>query len=191
MRLVLGRVPHVFELSLSNALTQAFLDWPMLTSEVPDRAIRWKYLVCGAGRRLRVHDLKRLGPGCVLILEPDSGCMLDTTLGREWPLRGSGSLGMMAIGEQKRQSIRTGGVGMQTEREVPVDVVPVRIQVVAASLEVSLGELQKFAPGQQLAVSLTEGSDVGIAINGKILGQGLLVKLATGQLGVQVRSWNV
>jgi flagellar motor switch/type III secretory pathway protein FliN len=67
----------------------------------------------------------------------------------------------------------------------------VKMQVVLMSRDVNLEDLQKFAPGQDFPLDVKENVEVGIAINGQILGAGKLVRTGEGRIGVRILNWNL
>ena len=78
----------------------------------------------------------------------------------------------------------------RTEKEIDIDNVEVLLQVLLPAETIHVSELNQYTPGSELRLRIEPGSDVGIAINGRVLGQGKLVDL-NGVLGVRVTGWHV
>jgi type III secretion system YscQ/HrcQ family protein len=71
----------------------------------------------------------------------------------------------------------------------PLSDVPVLLQVILARKSFSLGELRQLAPGSIVDLERAEDAPVELAVNGKVMGRGELVRIE-GQLGVKVIGWN-
>jgi flagellar motor switch/type III secretory pathway protein FliN len=154
--------------------------------------------MCAGEQELRLRELRTLGPDKVLVLKPDSAAVLDPDSNSEWPLlRGAARWELSSqkipfrVGEKKAQVIRNGGHVAQTTGGPDTDSLTVRIQAIVATEEVKMSDVAKYNPGSELPLLLAEKSEVDLAINGKILGKGRLVKLPAGGIGVQVLNWNV
>lgn len=66
--------------------------------------------------------------------------------------------------------------------------VPVSLQVILARKEYTLGELRALAPGAVIDLERDDAAPVQLAVNGKILGDGELVRI-DNRLGVKVLGW--
>ncbi len=67
--------------------------------------------------------------------------------------------------------------------------VPVLLQVILARKSFTLGELRTLSPGAVIDLERDETALVELAVNGKVMGTGELVRI-DGQLGVKVMGWN-
>jgi flagellar motor switch/type III secretory pathway protein FliN len=158
-------------------------------------SIRWTCQVVIGGQELLLDQLKKLGPDMVVKLRPDSAALIDDASGRTWALirnpsdRISGEA-TYTIGGPVPRRVRNGAPVSTLSREIDIQNVDVLLQVIAAAETVAVPELENYAPGATLKVSLRAGQAVSIAINGRVLGQGKLVDL-DGALGVRVVGWNV
>jgi type III secretion protein Q len=69
-----------------------------------------------------------------------------------------------------------------------VDALPLRLHVILAEKEFTLGEIRAFSPGSIVELDVTKTDPVRLMVNGKILGEGELVDVE-GNLGVKVLRW--
>src|SRR5262249_27560505 len=130
----------------------------------------------------------------VVVLKRNSAYLADMDLDRRWsltppagPVFAGGQI-PFRFGNEIRESLRNGG----SMPDAPdVGQVQVRVQVVLTSKEMALGELQNYAPGKDVLLELKENAEVGIAINGRLLGTGKLVRVGDQRMGVRVVHWNV
>jgi len=63
-----------------------------------------------------------------------------------------------------------------------------RLQVILAEKEFSLGEIQSLSPGTIVELEAGKSDPVRLMVNGKILGEGELVEVE-GNLAVKVLRW--
>ncbi len=82
----------------------------------------------------------------------------------------------------------------QVERLIRVDTssalqeLPVSLQVILAEREFTLADLEKLGAGTVIELGRDESSPVQLALNGKLMGTGMLVRIE-GHLGVRVVGW--
>jgi hypothetical protein len=157
-------------------------------------AARKPALVTIGEQDLSLDQLMRVGPTMVVVLKSNSSSFGDLQTGRRWKLaQPKGPLFApgpkpFRIGEEIRENLRNGGF----MPELPdLGQVKVRVQVVLSSVDMPLGDLQKYAPGHEVLLDLKENAEVAIAINGQLLGTGKLVRIGDERLGVRVLHWNV
>lgn len=78
---------------------------------------------------------------------------------------------------------------IERDQKLSVDELPVLFQVVLAEKVFTLSELRSLGAGSIVDLGRGDGDPVRLALNGKLLGSGELVRIE-GQLGVRVLGWN-
>lgn len=78
---------------------------------------------------------------------------------------------------------------IEHDQKLSVDELPVLFQVVLAEKEFTLSELRSLGAGSIVELGRGDGEPVRLALNGKLLGSGELVRIE-GRLGVRVLGWN-
>ena len=66
---------------------------------------------------------------------------------------------------------------------------PVRLHVILGQIELSLSDLNSLTCNSVVELDRAKGDPVQIAVNGKIIGSGLLVEIE-GTLGVEISKWS-
>jgi type III secretion protein Q len=77
--------------------------------------------------------------------------------------------------------------GQAGPRDSDLDDLPVRLVFEAGRVELSLGELQRLAPGALVPLGRPPGEPLDIMANGRRLGRGALVQIGDS-LGVRIVS---
>ncbi len=78
---------------------------------------------------------------------------------------------------------------IERDQRLSVDELPVLFQVVLAEKEFALSELRSLGAGSIVELGRGDSEPVRIALNGKLMGSGELVRIE-GRLGVRVLGWN-
>lgn len=78
---------------------------------------------------------------------------------------------------------------VEREQKLSIDELPVLFQVVLAEKEFTLSELRSMGAGSIVELDRGDGEPVRLALNGKLMGSGELVRIE-GRLGVRVLGWN-
>ncbi len=78
---------------------------------------------------------------------------------------------------------------IEHDQNLSLDELPVLFQVVLAEKEFTLAELRSLGAGSVVELGRGETEPVRLALNGKLLGTGELVRIE-GRLGVRVLGWN-
>ena len=84
-------------------------------------------------------------------------------------------------------SVEPGGESQVATRP-DIRSLPMRLQVILAEKEFSLGEIQSLSPGTIVELDAGKSDPVRLMVNGKILGEGELVEVE-GNLAVKVLRW--
>jgi flagellar motor switch/type III secretory pathway protein FliN len=142
-------------------------------------------------QELRLHQLQQLGPDYVVLLRPDSACVLDPATGVYSKLvmvGQSGTIYVCRISEPQPMRLEYGG--FMTSAAGPLDTghIQVSLQVIVDARTCTVEDLGAFQPGAELPVQVVPGGPVQIAINGRVLGAGRLVQV-NNRLGVQITGW--
>ena len=78
---------------------------------------------------------------------------------------------------------------IERDQNLSLDELPVLFQVVLAEKEFTLAELRSLGAGSVVELDRGGEEPVRLALNGKLLGSGELVRIE-GRLGVRVLGWN-
>jgi flagellar motor switch/type III secretory pathway protein FliN len=107
-----------------------------------------------------------------------------------WTLIPTGTTTGYKISDRLPEELSYGYLGMQNHKP-DVDAVELLVQVVVEERHITVGELEKLVPGAEVAADVRPGRAVKIALNGRILGAGVLVGLPDQRVGVRVTGWDV
>jgi hypothetical protein len=190
IQLDVGSVARAFQFDVAESFARLLLERarnrPLQVDQLTGE-IRWGRLICIGEQELTLGQLKTVGPTKVVVLKPDSGFVADTQFSRRWALTSSGPK-LYRIGPEIRTPIQNGGFMPESPN---VGQLQVKLQVVLTSKDMNLGDVQRFAPGQDIPLDVQENAEVSIAINGQILGAGKLVRTGEGRVGVRILNWNL
>ena len=89
---------------------------------------------------------------------------------------------------ERSTPVEAGGEAQPATSTPDIKTLPLRVQVVLAEREFSLGEIQSLSPGTIVELDTAKNDPVRLMVNGKILGEGELVDVE-GNLAVKVLRW--
>jgi flagellar motor switch/type III secretory pathway protein FliN len=145
------------------------------------RAIPWQARIELAAIELSGQEAQSLRPGDVVLILPDPVARL-----------GSSPFGFrLELSDSNFSTLRA---DKQVERLIRLDTssalqsLPLSLQVILAEREFTLADLEKLGAGTVIELGRDESSPVQLALNGKLMGTGTLVRIE-GHLGVRVVGW--
>jgi flagellar motor switch/type III secretory pathway protein FliN len=176
-----------------------------------ERQVGWWRIVTAGEQRVPLERLKELRPESVIVLAKNSASVLDPVfwerrqLIRQMPGSGPAPKATFLIGEMVPHTIRSRGAGAgersngenRMENRDPANDGPdtssieVKVEVVLPAERLTIAELTGWNKDRVIEANLGEGAEVGIAINGEILGRGKIVRTPGDRMGVQVMVWYV
>ncbi len=129
-------------------------------------------------------DAAALAPGDTILLVAAPALWVEPGhLGWICELAGDGNFSALRLDKPLERMDR-----LNTTDPGPFADVPVLLQVVLARKTFTLGELRQLTPGAVVDLGRGEEDLVELAVNGKVMGSGELVRI-DGQLGVRVLGW--
>ena len=173
----------------------------------------WGASLSGGRIELGLAEFSDLEPGDVLLFAEDFEVLLppypsSTTVERgwkvqklaAWPFRGGitkyfeRSLSMQGNTNGTGDPFRNGGslpenLGDGSSSTLDLSGLPVRLHVILGQIELSLSDLNSLTCNSVVELDRAKGDPVQIAVNGKIIGSGLLVEIE-GTLGVEISKWS-
>lgn len=142
---------------------------------------------------LTTTDIRGLAPGDTVILRPRP--VLRLPGGRAtWscqPLDSNFSTFRLhnSLERVPRLEQQNSGTRPPDALDAELQELPVLLQVILGEKQFTLGELQSFTAGTLIDLGRTEVGPVRLAVNGKVLGTGELIRIED-HLGVRVLGWN-
>ena len=89
---------------------------------------------------------------------------------------------------ERSAPVEAGGEEQAATSKPDIKALPLRVQVVLAEREFSLGEIQSLSPGTIVELDTAKNDPVRLMVNGKIIGEGELVDVE-GNLAVKILRW--
>lgn len=159
----------------------------------PWKEADWACVVELATVPLAAADVRNLAPGDTVVLQPRPrlrlpgdraawGCQLLDSNFRRLCLHNT-------LERIPRLETQSHSPSTQSVLEQELQELPVLLQVVLAEKRFTLAELQALSAGALIDLERTETDPVCIAVNGKVLGSGELVRIEE-HLGVRILGWN-
>jgi type III secretion system YscQ/HrcQ family protein len=173
----------------------------------------WGASLSGGRIELGLAEFSDLEPGDILLFAEDFEVLLppypsSPTVERgwkvrklaAWPFRGGitkcfeRSLSMQGNTNKTGDPFRNGGplpenLSDGSSSTLDLSGLPVRLHVILGQIELSLSELNSLTCNSVIELDRAKGDPVQIAVNGKVIGSGLLVEIE-GMLGVEISKWS-
>lgn len=157
------------------------------------KEIEWPCMLELATVPLSAADAKSISPGDTVIVQPRPrlrlpgwnaawNCLPASSNFREFRLHKS-------LERTPRLEQQTTAPIANTPLEPELQELPVLLQVILGERQFTLDELQSFTEGTLINLERTETEPVRLALNGKVLGSGELVRIEE-HIGVRVLGWN-
>ena len=163
--------------------------------------IGWQRVVSAGSVTISMAELKALERDSVIVLRKNSSTVLDPVflerrlLERTSPGYGPGAKLQFKMGDIDTRKIKRPkleGRGQMTDSRVnDGGAIPMLVEAILPAKRYTFDEMKALESGSPLELNVSEGGQVGIAINGEILGTGTIVTLPNGSLGVRVSAWYV
>ena len=196
-------------LSLSTALRvgdltghfRAFLPLEFLSSYRSDTStpcgtafpasVGWKVPVSIGFVDLSPDEMAQIGLGDILVTQNAAAAHFPNDFRKGWSLieEESNSTRFRVDKYFERiTSVDSVSESGTTASRPDLGALPLRLHVVLGEKDLTLAEIQSFAPGTIVDLEITKSDPVRLMVNGKILGEGELVEVE-GKLAVKVLGW--
>ncbi len=153
--------------------------------------LAWKFPISAGFVDLGVEDTSQLALGDIIVAQHAPAILFPNSFGKGWSMAAEGS----NFERFKLDKYFEGGVSVTdgTDGSAPpekpsIDTLPLRLHVILAEKEFTLGEIQSFNTGTIVELGASKFEPVRLMVNGKILGEGELVEVE-GSLAVRVLGW--
>ncbi len=166
---------------------------PETPPEAPGKypaGLAWSLPVAAGFVDLSPDEIAQVGLGDILVAQHDPMLLFPNDFGKGWRMtrEASNSRGFVVDKYCERSvSVESGGEAQASTRP-DIRSLPLRLQVILADKEFSLGEIQSLGPGTIVELEAGKSDPVRLMVNGKILGEGELVEVE-GNLAVKVLRW--
>jgi flagellar motor switch/type III secretory pathway protein FliN len=153
--------------------------------------LSWSFPVAVGFVDLSPEEIAQIGLGDILVAERGPAILFPTDFCKGWTMTALGS----NFDKFNLDKYFDGGSSLPNEAETAssqdrpaLGTLPLRLHVVLAEKELTVGEIQAFTPGTIIELNAGKVESVQLMINGKILGEGELVDVE-GNLAVKVVRW--
>jgi type III secretion protein Q len=164
---------------------------PLASAAQYPAGLPWIFPVSAGFVDLSAEEIAQVGLEDILVAQRAPAILLPNEFRNGWSLAEDGSNSARFMIDKYFER----GVSVDTSVEViaaggkpDVDALPLRLHVILAEKEFTLGEIRAFSPGSIVELDVTKTDPVRLMVNGKILGEGELVDVE-GNLGVKVLRW--
>ena len=129
-------------------------------------------------------DAAAIEPGDIVLCDAEPALLLPGDAGCWQCTAGDSNFSRLEINKWLGQRVATTETNTKTLSELPV-----RLHVILAEKEFTLGELETLAAGSIIELGREDSEPVALALNGRRMGRGELVRV-DGKLGVRVVDWH-
>jgi flagellar motor switch/type III secretory pathway protein FliN len=139
---------------------------------------------------LTPDEIAQVGLGDILVAQHDPIALFPNDFSKGWRMVRDGSNSKRFTVDkymERNISVEPSGETQAVSRP-DIRSLPLRLQVILAEKEFSLGEVQSLGPGTIVELETGKSDPVRLMVNGKILGEGELVEVE-GNLAVKVLRW--
>ncbi len=160
-----------------------------LASKYP-AGLTWNLPISAGFVDLTPDEIAQVGLGDILVAQHDPIALFPNDFSKGWRMVRDGSNnGRFTVDKylERGVSVEPGGESQVATRP-DIRSLPMRLQVILAEKEFSLGEIQSLGPGTIVELETGKSDPVRLMVNGKILGEGELVEVE-GNLAVKVLRW--
>jgi len=158
------------------------------------RSVSWRFPVSAGYVELTAEEIGRLEPADILLFIAAPALLWPANPGRGWKASlAADNPWRVVLDNYFERSLRMPD-GADAEADglasgsPDLGQLPIRVQVILGEHELTLGEVNSLAPGTILELNAGKSDPVGLAVNGKLIGQGELVEVS-GKLGVKILGW--
>ena len=152
--------------------------------------LAWNLPISAGFVDLTPDEIAQVGLGDILVAQHDPIALFPNDFGKGWRMVRDGSNSKRFTVDKYMErsiSLEPGGESQVATRP-DIRSLPLRLQVILAEKEFSLGEIQSLGPGTIVELDAGKSDPVRLMVNGKILGEGELVEVE-GNLAVKVLRW--
>jgi flagellar motor switch/type III secretory pathway protein FliN/pSer/pThr/pTyr-binding forkhead associated (FHA) protein len=154
-------------------------------------SVGWKFPVSIAFVDLSPDEIAQIGLGDILVTENAAAALFPNNFSKGWSLvEEQSNSARFRVDKYFERSMSVDSVtdSPTTASRPDLGALPLRLHVVLGEKELTLAEIQSFAPETILELEGTKSDPVRLMVNGKILGEGELVDVE-GKLAVKVLGW--
>jgi type III secretion system YscQ/HrcQ family protein len=158
-------------------------------AKYPD-GLAWNLPISAGFVDLTPDEIAQVGLGDILVAQHDPMALFPNDFSKGWRMaRVESNSRRFAVDKYLERSTSVEPVGeSQIATRPDIRSLPLRLQVILAEKEFSLGEIQSLGPGSIIELEAGKSDPVRLMVNGKILGEGELVEVE-GNLAVRVLRW--
>ena len=152
--------------------------------------LTWSLPISAGFVDLTPDEIAQVGLGDILVAQHDPMALFPNDFSKGWKMVRDGSNSNRFTVDkylERSISVEPGGESQIATRP-DIRSLPMRLQVILAEKEFSLGEIQSLSPGTIVELEAGKSDPVRLMVNGKILGEGELVEVE-GNLAVKVLRW--